>query len=707
MDRREKQRPQSSKKLKLEGIGYEQTIPVPSELTSMFSPNREERSGSRYNQYGEYPYEQHSNPDSHYPQHQDAKEHHQSPYRSTDDYYAPERPHSGSDSMSPQRPPKRANTYQHSQNPGSHEYHEGGTPPHRSRSRRSHRPYPSPSRYPPNKQSSSKRSKRLPNVQHAPISYVCESARTCYPKTDLGKKIRDQVRSMTDGTRLVPAARYLRTEQLPILRGLVPEHSSHLRSRHHSRNDKTKHTLLLESTKDILEVHSVLGKGNFSRVSSITIKEPKTKDNDQNHRHSYGHRPTYYACKSIKDEILVSNVARMKRGNGAQSESYLQSVEFCVLAASQLAYEAHILSCLDHPNIVAMRGLDADGILGFEKRDHRGFFLLMDVLSETLDQKINNWRREKPIFAGSHHNNAEAFLLHRHQEKLTISLQLASALEYLHHRRVVYRDLKPSNVGFLADGWTLETVTNPLRSAPIRVQLFDFGLSRELTANQPTLRGAIGTMRYMAPEVCLNTEYDCDCDIYSYAILCWELWTQKIPFQEVATTDLYREQVCQMGFRPVYHPEEDPVFHNYSQQEQLYHHRHSQQRPLQTVPNEILVLLSQAWKGDPKARIRWPRIQNQLRLIDTLVSLQLEEHKLSSRVPVHAQPIQHRHDRPTHRATTEIGPLQNQYKRTQDNSSHFQNSEDSNKNNWSEPPRIENNQSFNLRDEDFDVDLGI
>jgi serine/threonine protein kinase len=49
-------------------------------------------------------------------------------------------------------------------------------------------------------------------------------------------------------------------------------------------------------------------------------------------------------------------------------------------------------------------------------------------------------------------------------EKLGICVEIASGLAYLHSKGVIFRDLKPNNIGFLNG----------------RVQLFDFGLSREL-----------------------------------------------------------------------------------------------------------------------------------------------------------------------------------------------------------------------------------
>ena len=99
-------------------------------------------------------------------------------------------------------------------------------------------------------------------------------------------------------------------------------------------------------------------------------------------------------------------------------------------------------------------------------------------------------------------------------ERLTVAFDIASAIEYLHDRNVMYRDLKPDNVGFDVRG---------------DAKLFDFGLgmscflsavaaNRVLTKltffSNPKatefdgskklgsykLTGNTGTMRYMAPE---------------------------------------------------------------------------------------------------------------------------------------------------------------------------------------------------------------
>jgi hypothetical protein len=109
----------------------------------------------------------------------------------------------------------------------------------------------------------------------------------------------------------------------------------------------------------------------------------------------------------------------------------------------------------------------------------------------------------------------------------------------------------------------------------------------------------------MAPEVCLGQEYDCDCDIYSYAIVCYELWTQCLPY-ETLTPELYQDYVCRRGYRP----------------------NQDQQTNQNMIPYEVSVLLSRAWKHNPSSRTCWSEIQNQLTLFKQLEEFRLEECEL-------------------------------------------------------------------------------
>jgi serine/threonine protein kinase len=101
-----------------------------------------------------------------------------------------------------------------------------------------------------------------------------------------------------------------------------------------------------------------------------------------------------------------------------------------------------------------------------------------------------------------------------------MAASLAGAVEYLHSQGVIFRDLKPDNVGFDKQG---------------NLELFDFGLARFMPQHSNAyedvfeMSGA-GTPRYTAPEVFFYQPYNLKADVYSFSVMLWELVCLKKPF---------------------------------------------------------------------------------------------------------------------------------------------------------------------------------
>ena len=97
------------------------------------------------------------------------------------------------------------------------------------------------------------------------------------------------------------------------------------------------------------------------------------------------------------------------------------------------------------------------------------------------------------------------------------------AFEYLHECSVVYRDLKPENLMFDADGY---------------LKVVDFGFAKIVNAGEKTYT-LCGTPDYLAPEVIQNKGHNCSADWWSFGILVYECLVGSAPFEAEDPMDIY------------------------------------------------------------------------------------------------------------------------------------------------------------------------
>ena len=226
----------------------------------------------------------------------------------------------------------------------------------------------------------------------------------------------------------------------------------------------------------------------------------------------------------------------------------------CV-ATADMASEAKLLSALSHRNIIGIRG-----IMGYI--DHPGNYgIIMDKLRSTLQDQIHEWARvtsedNVPKAAPGKHpllERAPQWLLPDKQRKLFRQTEffvermeavsdVSQAMKYLHEKRIIFRDLKPENVGLAKDNYVL----------------FDFGLSRALTESnrvgdakddQYLATGMTGSRLFMAPEVAQKKTYGFSADVYSFAILFWEVVSLTEVFPTMTMNKHYK-MVIVKGKRP-------------------------------------------------------------------------------------------------------------------------------------------------------------
>lgn len=273
-------------------------------------------------------------------------------------------------------------------------------------------------------------------------------------------------------------------------------------------------------TRNELLLGDVLGEGSFAQVFEVSEigLDPETSvemsDNQQN----------------IREEIAKQS-SKKKYALKHLSKRLLRKPKLFNSAAADMIVEGMYLAKLNNPNILKLRAVAKDGPAAFGDGQYDSFFFLTDRLTDVLDSRIGKWRTQ-------YGKVPPEKLLPR---KTSYALQICNALLYLHERRIIFRDLKPQNIGFKGEH---------------TIQLFDFGLCRELPPEEDArgsdkvfMMSGAGTRRYMAVEIFIDRKYNLKADVYSMTMIYYEMLAQIKPFAKF-TRDEHQEYVCEGGERP-------------------------------------------------------------------------------------------------------------------------------------------------------------
>lgn len=166
--------------------------------------------------------------------------------------------------------------------------------------------------------------------------------------------------------------------------------------------------------------------------------------------------------------------------------------------------EVAVLARITHPNLVQFYGVS------FKERPFR-------IITEFCEGGT--------AFDLLH--NSELVLTWK--QKCYMCRDTAAGMEYLHTfvPQIIHRDLKSLNL--LMDSQVRHRTDVPV------VKVSDFGLSKMKDGPGKSwgkMTSQVGTLHWMAPEVFAGQDYDETVDIYSYAMVMFEILCQEVPFED-------------------------------------------------------------------------------------------------------------------------------------------------------------------------------
>lgn len=163
--------------------------------------------------------------------------------------------------------------------------------------------------------------------------------------------------------------------------------------------------------------------------------------------------------------------------------------------------EANAAAQLNHPNIMAMFELEDD--------PERPFLVLEHVEGDPLSRFVPS----PPATV------------------VRLGRQVAEALHYAHEKGIIHRDIKPANIKVTPTG---------------QIKIMDMGLALSRHTPRVTAHGmVIGTPAYLSPEQAQGQPLDARTDIYSLAIILYEMATGRLPFTSDDIAALLLQQVKQ------------------------------------------------------------------------------------------------------------------------------------------------------------------
>src|SRR5690606_23518034 len=172
-------------------------------------------------------------------------------------------------------------------------------------------------------------------------------------------------------------------------------------------------------------------------------------------------------------------------------------------AVARFEREANRLRTLEHPNVVTMLDYGVD--------NGRPYLVMEYIEGESLADYLSE-RRMLSL-----------------REFVPIAAQVLKGMGHAHSRKMMIRDVKPSNI-----------MLCQRKGRANFVKILDFGLAKFLEDEAPLTEGyVLGTAGYLAPEALRGEPLDLRVDVYSVGVLFYHLLCGELPFAADTTETIF------------------------------------------------------------------------------------------------------------------------------------------------------------------------
>jgi len=231
-----------------------------------------------------------------------------------------------------------------------------------------------------------------------------------------------------------------------------------------------------------LEILDMIGEGAFAKV----------------YRGRWRDRTV--AVKKINVASIVSESQGDDTPQELSPEELEEDKERMLAVFDSFRREAALISALQHHNIVDLLGVVMEGETMCLVLEFMSLGSLYDFLQNSeyvLDADL----------------------------RLALALDVANAIDFMHAQKMIHRDIKSPNI--------LLTETQVGDRHQVVAKVADFGLSRKLLLAPELNERVVDNPTWLAPEIITNSSYTGKADVYSFAIIMWELLTRTKPYSEM------------------------------------------------------------------------------------------------------------------------------------------------------------------------------